>query len=192
MSDGVKFEMPDMTAYLAELKALPTAMREKVMRGAVASGAAVVRRAAVALAPEWDGVVGKGHPAPGTLKKAIYQVRMPEKCSHTSEVFKVDVRTGGTRAGKGGTRVALPDAFYAVWVERGHYTRTPGMTQKQHRKARLAGLAAAGGATWVPPHPFMRPAFESNKTAAERAMQDYIDSNLPLATAAMKFIKALP
>lgn len=190
MSDGVKFEMPDMSAYLAEMKALPDTMREKIMRGAVASGAAVVRRAAVALAPQWDGVVSKGHPAPGTLKNAIYQVRMPEKCSGTSEVFKVDVRTGGTRAGKGGARVSLPDAFYAVWVERGHFTRTPGLTQKQHRAARKAGTAGSSGATWVPAHPFMRPAFESNKDAAERAMKAYIDSNLPLATAAFKFIKA--
>ena len=191
MSDGVEFKMPDMSAYLAELKALPDAMREKVMRGAVASGAAVVRRAAVALAPQWSGDVGKDHPPPGTLKKAIYQVRMPEKCTSTSEVFKIDVRTGGTRAGKGGKIVFLPDAYYALWVERGHFTRGPGMTQKQHRKARNAGTLAATGATWVPAHPFMRPAFESNKDAAERAMKAYIDTNLPLATAAFKFIKAL-
>jgi len=36
----------------------------------------------------------------------------------------------------------------------------------------------------------MRPAFELSKTAALDAMKQYIDNNLPLATAANKYLKA--
>ena len=181
MSDSVSLEMPDMAAFLAELNALPRQMKEKVMRGAVATGASVIRKAAIALAPVDT----------GNLQSAIYQVRLPEKGSPTSEVFKVDVRMGRSyRTGKGGIKVANVDAYYAEWVEFGHFTRASGMTANQHKKARIAGLLTSLGAKWVPPKPFMRPAFELNKTAALDAMSQYIDDNLPLATAANKFLKA--
>ena len=181
MSDSAKLELPDMAAFIAELNALPRQMKEKVMRGAVATGASVIRKAAIALAPVDT----------GNLQRSIYQVRMPEKGSPNSEVFKVDVRMGRTfRTGKGGKKVANVDAYYAEWVEFGHFMRGPGLTAKQHKKARIAGVLSSMGAKWVPAKPFMRPAFEINKYAALDAMSQYIDDNLPLATAANKFLKA--
>jgi hypothetical protein len=189
MNDAVTITIPDLAAYVAELQQLPRLMKDRVMRGAVATGASVIRKAAIALAPESTGPVAQGHPPPGTLKKAIYQTRLPEKCGATIEAFKVDVRTGHDPVSPGRKRSSV-DAYYAVWVERGHFTRTPGLTATQHRKARIGGTAAAQGAKWVPPQPFMRPAFLANQEAAERAMKQYLDDNLHAATDALRFLKA--
>ena len=53
-----------------------------------------------------------GDPPPGTLKKAIYQVRLREESVGTREVWKVSAKKG--KKGKDGI-----DAYYASWVEYG-------------------------------------------------------------------------
>lgn len=196
VADQITLNFPDMRAMLTEMALLPQVVRQRIAKGAVASAASVIRKAAIDLAPEWTGDVGAGHPPPGTLKRAIYQARLVDQCTPTVEVWAVDVRAGkqfrhmGSVSGSAGpTQGINRDAFYARWVEYGHYTRTPGMTSAQHRRAR-SGVDLYTGATWVAARPFMRPAFESNKDEAIRVMEDYIRTNLAAATAANRFLRA--
>jgi len=194
MSDSMGFETPNLREWLAELYSLPRVIQERVVKGTVATGASVIRKAAVQRAPMWSGKVSAGHPPPGTLKRAIYQTRLPEECSATREVWKVDVRRGksavSSRGKNKGKRMLGSDAFYALWVEYGHYTRTPGMTSKQHRKAR-GGVDVYTGSKWVPARPYMRPAFEANKDDAMQAMQKYLNENLGLAAGTMRYLTAI-
>lgn len=194
MADGMSFEMVGMDEFLREIRMLPESIRTRVLKGAVATGAAVMRKDAVARAPIFSGKVQAGHPPPGTLKRAIYQTRMTQLCNDTQEVWKVDVRRGktavATRGKNKGQRNLAQDAFYAMWVEYGHYTRTPGTTAKEHRRLR-SGVDLYTGSKWVPAKPFMRPAFTATQSAVLDAMGDYIDNNLKDAVAAMRFVKAL-
>ncbi len=192
-----RLDMPDLAALLAEIQALPEVLRTRVTKGAVATGASVVRKAAIEEAPQWTGPVAEGHPPPGTLKKSIYQTRLVEQCSAALEVWKVDVRRGSrtVTTGPKGARVKVQtndrDAFYAYFVEYGHYVRTPKMTSKQHRAAR-AGVDIYTGSKWIPPNPFMRRAWEGNKDAALKAMADYIVEQLPIATATNRLVRFKP
>jgi HK97 gp10 family phage protein len=186
MADSFEIDL-NVQDLLLDLQALPQTIQTRVMKGAVATGASVIRKEAIRLAPTYTGDVADGHPPPGTLKKAIYQTRLPSQCTPTQEVWKVDVRRGkaarNTRRGKG---VANLDAFYAKWVEFGHYTRVPHAMTKT---AKAAGRAL-GVARYVPPHPFMRPAVQAKAGEAFKAMQTYIYQQLPLATAALRIVRA--
>lgn len=199
MSDAVSLRFDGLEQMMAELRTLPTVMQKRVMLGAVATGASVIRKEAIVRAPlyvEFDlgtGVyrpIGKGHPPPGTLKKAIYQTRLQEECTPTMEVWKIGVRQGkAAQAAKGGSR----DAYYASWVENGHYTRAPksaGSTRKARRNAVATGSSMVTGAHWVVAHPFMRPAVDTKSQEAFEAMQSYIRDNIGAATLAMKYLQA--
>lgn len=201
MIDFKLFGMPELQAAMAQL---PARIQDRVMKGAMATGASVFRKEAVLRAPmytggdeEIQGLLGKrvvkiasGHPPPGTLKRAIYQTRIPEQCSAVREVWRVAVRQGkSAQKVSRGKNTANLDAFYAGFVEFGHYTRTPkGVgTIKSRREA----ARASGSARWVPPKPFMRPAFEVKKSEAIQAVRDYIHNTLPVALqAAGPYLKA--
>ena len=186
MADGCTFEVPNQAEWMAELMRLPQVMQERVVRGAVATGASVIRKEVIVRAPEWTGSVAAKHPPPGTLKKAIYQFRTLAECTPTVEVFTVAVRTG--KANARGTANKY-DAYYARWVEYGHFSPTPRGAGTQ--KARRAAARAAGQATWVAARPFFRPAYDAKKAEALQAMQHYINQNLPLAAASFRYIKAI-
>lgn len=185
MADDVTFDFPELRQFINELRELPDSVRKRLLRGTVATGASVIRKEAIRLAPEWTGEVSQGHPPPGTLKKAIYQTRLSEKCTLTEEVWKVDVRKG-PKVTKGQKDYSTA-AFYAHWVEFGHYARVSksvGKTRKERREyAKTQGL-------WVPAKPYMRPAFENTKSAAFQAMRDYFVSNLEIALVGSRFLKA--
>ena len=188
------FTMPDIGALVREMQAFPKVLRERAMKGAVATGASVIRKEAVLRAPIYTGKVQEGHPPPGTLKRSIYQTRLPELCSDSEEVWKVDVRRGASavsRRGKNkGQRMLDKDAFYALWVEYGHYTRTPGTTAKEHRRLR-SGVDLYTGSRWVPAKPFMRPAFESSKQRAHDAMAEYLRKRVAEIAVDFRFMKAM-
>lgn len=172
---------------MAELQALPQVMQQRVMKGTVATGAAVIRREIAMRAPEYSGDVAEGHPPPGTLKRAIYQARVPELCTATREVWMVGVRTG-KRTGRG--KANKHDAYYARWVEYGHYTRGAKGQNRATRRAIRSGTQFAAKAYFVLPRPFFRPGFEAKKDDALKAMQQYINDNLALANSAFRYIKA--
>jgi HK97 gp10 family phage protein len=134
----------------AALTALPERIAKNVLRGAVNAGATVVREEAKARAPVSSGPVSKGHPPPGTLKRALYQKQIPEKSSAVLQTYFVGVRQGKS-AKK--TKKGVIDAYYARFIEFG--------TSK---------MAA---------HPFMRPAFEAKKDAAVQAIKAYLEKRIP-------------
>jgi HK97 gp10 family phage protein len=135
----------ELAAAMAEL---PKNIAKNVLRGAVNAGATVIRKQAVANAPEDS----------GTLKRAIYQKQIQEKSGLTQQTFYVGVRHGKQyRAVKKGSKVVSLDAFYADWVEYGH---------------------VAVNGVQVPAHPFMRTALSSKRDDAIEAMKTYLTERI--------------
>lgn len=162
----------------ATLRALPEALRARALKGMCATGAAVIKDEAKRRAPVWTGSVQEGHPPPGTLKRAIYQTRLVQECTSTREVWMVNVRKGKQFRAVGKGAINL-DAYYASWVEYGHYTRAPmsaGTTPAKRMAAHLTGSVTS--VRLIPAHPYMRPAFETKKQDAVRAMGTYLAYSL--------------
>jgi len=150
MSD-IKIEGLD--AFSKALRALPQNIAKNVLRGAVNAGATVIRQEAVRRAPEYHGEVSKGHPPPGTLKKAIYQKQIRELSDITRQTFFVGVRHGASAGKKGSTGRETRDAFYWRFVE--------------------------FGTVKMPAQPFMRPAFEAKKVEAMERIKQYLADRIP-------------
>ena len=188
MSDGVQFDF-NFDALLQDFQALEDGVRKRLMIGTVAAGAKVIKDEAVRLAPMGTGKRARGHPPPGTLKKAIFYTRLLAECDGTKETWLISVRRGKKfQTLRRGKQTVNLDAFYAVWVERGHWTRTPkGPGPRAMRRA--AGIAA-GTVKWVAPRPVMRPAFVPKQKDAFDAMQAYLDQHMPEATLACKILRA--
>lgn len=186
MADGASITIDGLDKLLAELRQLPDAVSTRVLKGATATACAVIKNEAIRLAPEWSGPVGKNHPPPGTLKRAIYQARLSSKCAPGKEVWVINVRSGKkaqtTRRGK---QTINLDAYYAYFVEHGHFVRQ----KKKFTRLQKKVMAASGKVRYVPPQPFMRPAFESKKGAAREAFAEYLRTQLPLAIKGMSYIK---
>lgn len=182
--DGFTLKISGFAEAMAELRKMPAAIQSKILKGATATAASVFRKEAILRAPMYTGEISAGHPPPGTLKKAIYQARMSYACTSTTEVWKVGVRFGKGKATKKGVSL---DAYYASWVENGHYARGPkGQSRASAKKAQKVG-----DVRWVPAHPFMRPAFETQKQAAVKAFADYVYTNIGYALDGMKFIRSI-
>lgn len=183
MADSMGWQMDGLEGLFDELKRLPDKMQARIMKGAVATGASVIRKAAIALAPISDfedkkGKAGRNFP-PGTLKKSIYQIRMTDECSTDDEVWKIDVRIGSKNL-KSGRKAG---AYYAPWVEYGHNT-----PKHRKKKQKNADDKSGGGIGHVPAHPFMRPAFETSSAAALEAMQQYIDEHISAGDLALEYL----
>lgn len=142
-----------LSELAAALRELPQRIGKNVLRGSVAAGAAVVRIEAKSKAPVFTGDVSKGHPPPGTLKRAIYQKGIRELSDDQKQVFFVGVRQGKKYRNQGKKGDKSQDAYYWRWVEFG--------TSKQ------------------PAHPFLRPAFEASKMAAVEQIKDYMAARIP-------------
>lgn len=141
----------------AALRELPDRIGKNVLRGAVSAGAAEIRVEAKNKAPVYTGDVSKGHPPPGTLKRAIYQKQIRELSNDQTQVFFVGVRQGKKYQKQGKKGNLSMDAFYWRWVELGSSAR-----------------AAI---------PFLRPAFEAKKMAAVEAIKTYMANRIPAEVA---------
>lgn len=193
MADDATITVKGLNQLLGELRDFSDKFQEHALKGACAKACSVLRQEAIRLAPEWEEAVSAGHPPAGTLKKSIYQTRWTSQCGRGREVWFVGVRKGkrfrhmGKTAGKHGPMQGINrDAFYAAWIEYGHYTRVPAAMTKT---AKAAGRAL-GVATYVAPHPFMRPAFEMKKNEATQVMRDYIAKALKSVTSENVYLKA--
>lgn len=192
MTDGVTCKIVGLDVLLAEMRALPQVLQARLLKGATATACSVIRQEAIRLAPESTEPVEEGHPPPGTLKKAIYQARNVNKCTRTREVWVISVRSGrgmrnsGRKTSRfGPTQGTNLDAYYAAWVEFGHYARGPkGQSRASARKAQKAA-----DVRWVSARPFMRPAFETKKAEAQRAFWQYLQEHIPDAVRGMQIIK---
>jgi HK97 gp10 family phage protein len=160
----------------AALMQLPKNVERNVLSRSVGHAAALVREAAKTRAPVWTGPVSKGHPPPGTLKRAIITKNVSSRAYKSQWI--VTVRTGKKQqfSGnwmKGGQKNR--DAYYWRWVEFGHRVgnRSTGtLSQAGNRKRSTRRNVHEIG--FVAPHPFMRPAWESTKNAALRTIIDDI------------------
>lgn len=158
---------------LAEaLRQLPERAGKNLLRAGVAAGAAEIRQEAKknALAIKRT----------GTLARSIYQKQIAELSNATKQTFFVGARRG-KKYQKVGKKGLSADAYYAPFVEFGHFTRPskggrlPRLTNRgQARNEQLADLVQTGQVKWVPPQPFLRPAFDAKKDAAIQKMGERI------------------
>lgn len=100
------------------LKALPEKVRKNILRRAVGSGAAEIRKQAKVNAPVRT----------GTLRRAAY-IKYIREGSNTNQVTFITSFRKGKKEQKVGKRGLNRDAFYASWVEFGHKKRNGGMTR---------------------------------------------------------------
>lgn len=198
MSDGFTLDVGEITKALAEFKQLPAVLQGPLARGAAKAVMTELRDRAIKNAPQSAGPEGsEAGPPPGNLKRALYCMRLPELCSPGKEVWKVDARKGAGRwkhKRNLGKDTNTEGAYYAGWVEFGHYTRTPRVVLlggKGTRNRRREEYQSSGKARWVPAQPYMRPALDSMKNTAGSIMQTYIDRNLPEALRTFKYMKTL-
>jgi hypothetical protein len=188
MSDGITAEFVGLPGLMAELRQIPQLMQTRIMKGACATGAAVFKAQVTANA--------QAMAVTGTLARAVYMTRLVSECTSNSEKWFVGVRSGkkdrhsGPVSSKFGPTQGLNrDAFYAAWVEYGHFSRIPKSTVGANRKARHASATADGTGRMVPAHPFVRPAFDAKKVEATRAMEEYIRGNLQTAVAGLSVLR---
>ena len=137
----------------AALRELPARIGRNVLRGSVAAAAAMVRVEVWNKAPVHEGEVSRGHPPPGTLRRAIYQKQIAELSSLQRQVFYVGVRHGKKYQNQGKHGNLSQDAYYWRFVEFG--------TSKMVAR------------------PFLRPAFEAKKSQAVDALRDYLVERIP-------------
>lgn len=164
-----------LTELKRALQALPKNISRNVLRASVNAGARVVRDQARIYAPMLHVAIPK-HQPPGTLKRSIITAYIPEKSNVNQATYYVTVRQGKRYRGQGRHQNRSQDAFYGAWVELGHYYVPPkphGDTWKKHR----AEQHATG--MFIPPHPYLRPAFEVKKVKSVEAMRDYLLTRLP-------------
>lgn len=179
------------------MRELPVRLARNVLRGTVAAGAADIRNEARQRAPVYHGEVSKGHPPPGTLRRSIIIKRIPERSSQWSQMYYVTVRHGKKYSKQGKEGRLSQDAYYWKWVEFGHryVGRYKGFFAdfKTRGRGRLTGLAKrrAESASMVPPHPFMRPAFEARKSAAVERMKAYLTERIPAEVEKLPRFRAL-
>jgi len=141
----------------------------------------------------------------GTLARSIYRKYIRELSNQETKVYFVGPRQGKMYR-KMGKKQVSKDAYYARWVEYGHFSRPPGthainrrgvsgkwmkgdivanrLPRTKDRTTQLESMVAAGTIKWIPPHPFMRPAFDVKKNAAVDAMGQVLGAGIAAAARA--------
>jgi len=163
MDFGAKLE--GFKEFADGLRKLPENIGKNVLRRAVSAGAAVIR-----VETKNNALAIKDT---GTLARSIYQKQIRELSGPKNQVFFIGARSGKQyQKDKNGK-----DAYYARWVELGHFTRGPGkgrIVRDANRGGKnnstLAAQVQAGHVRWVPARPFLRPAFDVKKEQAVDAM----------------------
>jgi HK97 gp10 family phage protein len=139
----------------ALVRKIPAEMQGKVLQQALSAGATVISREAKSRAPEDT----------GRLKKAIYSARNKRAATKTFEERVVAVRRGKKYQKSG------RDAFYWKFVEFGHRTGAGRGQYLKKTDGRNSHGRAVNATGFVPPKPFMRPAFEAGKHKAVEAIR---------------------
>ncbi len=160
------------------LRDLPQRVGKNILRSAVGAGAAVIRVEAKNNALRMKDT--------GTLARSIYQKQIRERSGPTNQTFFIGARSGKRyqKVSKTGRDLSR-DAYYARWVELGHFTRGPGkgkLLRDANRGGKnnelLAFQVRTGAVRWVPAKPFLRPAFDVQKDRAVEAMAQKIRDRL--------------
>ena len=170
----------------AGLRELPNKVARTILSKAVSAGALVVQQQMKQNA--------EGMRDTGTLARSIYRKYIREQSGPEKKVFFVAPRQG-KKFQKMGKKQISKDAYYARWLEFGHFTRPPGthlnkqgltrankIGRKSNRggvdNAALADQVQSGTVKWVPAHPFMRPAFDTKKEASIDAMRQVLAAGI--------------
>lgn len=141
------------------MQALGPRVSRKHLRRSVMAGGRIVRDEAKGRAPMYHGKVAKGHPPPGTLKRAIAAARSNRSSGPGKEVVNIYVRQA-KNGSVGDAKIkaySKLDAYYWRMVEFG--------TSK---------MAA---------QPFLRPAFEANKERCVDIIKDTLIQGIEAETA---------
>lgn len=142
MSVAVSFKITGAKELQKKLRELGPKIEKKVMRQALRAGAKIIQAEAKKLAPVDSGELRAGIKVRAVKKRKPGQVR-------------IRVSTGED------------DAFYGFFVEYGY------MKQETRRlpDGKIISLKRGQGTpTFVPPRPFVRPAFETKKEEATKAI----------------------
>lgn len=156
------------------LQQLPQQLAKNVLRGAVAAGARVIRDEARRRAPIYNGP--DGSVPRGVIRRAIYAGSSRELTNALQQGYIVNVRSGKKYQALG-KKKRNADAFFAPWVEYGHYVvpRRPAGVSIRSQRAKHR----TSGGQFVAARPFMRPAFESKKNEAVQVIKDYLAERIP-------------
>jgi HK97 gp10 family phage protein len=135
-------------------------------------GAALQKMLTAAAAPIIAAAKERAPVKTGTLQGDIYSFKHPDS-TVTYEIRGITVRTG-----KYAKRTKTHgDAYYWKWIEYGHgQIVTDGKTLGTPQSGYFGKVVAA-----YPAHPFMRPAFDSQKFNALQAFQDAATKQLGIA-----------
>ena len=176
------------------LRELPDKVSRTILSKAVSAGALVVQQEMVKNAEAIRDT--------GTLARSIYRKYIRELSGPETKVFFVAPRQG-KQYQKMGKKKVSKDAYYARWIERGHFTRPPGthainrrgvsgkwlkgdivanrLPRTKDRSTQLESMVAAGTIKWIPPNAFMRRAFDVKKEAAVDAMGQVLGAGIAKA-----------
>ena len=167
MSDGfnLNFGIEQLTANLQNI---PQVLAKKIARPALEAGGEVIVLAAEATAPVRTGelkedIVMKVHI--GTTLHDNYVLVGP---GYNRGELKTSKRTGKADS-------SSSPGVYGKFVEVGH--APPGMANEK-RKAKRNGKEVEFGGKDTPPHPWLRPAFETSKERAVEAMTQVLRAGL--------------
>lgn len=155
------------------LQQLPKNIGKNVLRGSVNAGAVIIRDDAKLRAPVMQEATTAGQP-PGTLRRAIIVKQIKEKSGPEQQMFYVTVRQGKKYRAQGKKGKKSQDAFYARWIEFGHFYAPPkpkASSWAQHRQLSRS--------KWVAAKPFLRPAFEAKKHDAVEVIKAYLVKRIP-------------
>jgi HK97 gp10 family phage protein len=156
-----------------KLLGLSAKIAKNVLRTSVYAGAAVMKEAVKAKAPLLTGKTWGIHQPAGTLKRSIIVKHIPEQSGLYQQTYKVTVKQGKRYQGQGKKQNRSQDAFYARWVEHGHWYVPPNpnssngstpLNPVQHKanwKEHRSKAKNGSEAKWIPAHPFMRPAWDA-------------------------------
>lgn len=159
------FNLQGFNELTAKLREMPDNINRNALRAAVSSGAALVRDETKLRAPVKSGV----------LRRSLYIKQVRELSELTRQTFFIGARQGRKEQAVGKKRLNR-DAYYGKWVERGHriVARFKGKytDYKIRGRGRLTGLAVRRAAPigYVPPQPFLYPAFLAKREAAIDSM----------------------
>ena len=163
-----------------KLLGLSAKIAKNVLRTSVYAGAALMKEEVKNKAPILSGFTWGEHQPPGTLKRSIIVKHVPEQSNAYQQTFKVTVKQGKRYQGQGKKKNRSQDAFYAKWVERGHWYVPPnpnsttsenGISHATNWKTHRAAAKSGPSAKWIPAHPFMRPAWDTTKDKSLEAIR---------------------
>lgn len=154
------------------LRALPVKIARKAFGSGVSAAAKVIQ----------DDYRARINNRTGTLRRSVVRKFIREESNDQQVVYYVLPRKGKKlrRTGKKGNNLSA-DAYYASWVEFGHYTRPSGMRQLKRGRGRDAAIAkavAAGSVRRVAGRRWLTQSFEAKKNAAIDVMKNKIADNL--------------